>query len=49
MTGAGDEEKSKKAKNIILYVIVGIVIMWLAYAVVNWVITAVTRTAHIES
>ena len=49
MTGAGDEEKSKKAKNIILYVIVGIVIMWLAYAAVNWIVTTVTRTAHIDS
>lgn len=47
MTGAGDEEKSKKAKNIILYVIVGIVIMWLAYAIVNWTITTIAKSAHV--
>lgn len=49
MTGAWDEEKSKKAKNIILYVVVGIVIMWLAYALVNWVVTAVWRTVSTDS
>lgn len=36
MTGAGDEEKMKKARNIILYVIIGIIIMWLAYGIVWW-------------
>lgn len=41
MTGAGDEEKNKKGKNIILYVIIGIVVMWLAYAMVNWVVKTV--------
>ncbi len=35
LIGWGDEEKVKKSKNIILYVIVGIVIMWLAYAIVQ--------------
>lgn len=46
MTGAGDEEKNKKGKNIILYVIIGIVIMWLAYALVDWTVTAVTKKAY---
>ena len=36
MIGWGDEEKVKKAKNIIIYVIVGILIMWLAYGIVKW-------------
>lgn len=47
MTGAGDDEKTKKAKKIILFVIVGIVIMWLAYAIVSWTITTVSRSAHL--
>ncbi len=36
MTGAWDEEKMKKAKNVILYVVIGIIIMWLAYGIVRW-------------
>jgi PKD repeat protein/type IV secretory pathway VirB2 component (pilin) len=38
MTSGGDEEKTKKAKNIILYIILGIIIMWLSYSIVNWTI-----------
>jgi len=38
MIWAGDEEKVKKAKNIILYVILGIIIMWLAYSIVGWIL-----------
>lgn len=45
MTGAGDEEKLKKAKKIILYVFIGIAIMWLAYAIVNWFISRVVIEA----
>ncbi|MDD2693987.1 MAG: hypothetical protein PHY14_03570 [Candidatus Gracilibacteria bacterium] len=41
MTGAGDEEKLKKARNIIIYVILGIVLMWIAYSLVNWSINFV--------
>ncbi len=40
MTAGGDEEKMKKAKTIIIQVVVGIIIMWLAYSLVNWVMTA---------
>ncbi len=42
MIGWGDEEKTKKAKNIITYVVVGIIIMWLAYGIVKWTINLVT-------
>lgn len=42
MIGAGDEEKMKKAKNIILYVVIGIIIMWLAYSIVKWAIDLVS-------
>ncbi len=38
MTSGGDEESTKKAKNIILYVFIGIVLMWLAYAIVNIIV-----------
>jgi PKD repeat protein len=42
MIGGGDEEKVKKAKNIILYVVVGIIIMWLAYGIVKLTLNIVT-------
>ncbi len=44
MIGGGDEEKMKKAKKIIFGVVIGITLMWLAFAIVTWVTTAVTRT-----
>ena len=37
---AGNETEIKNAKNTILYAIIGIVIAFLAYAVVNWVLTS---------
>ncbi|MBX9809839.1 PKD domain-containing protein [Candidatus Gracilibacteria bacterium] len=36
MIGAGDEEKMKKTRQIIIYVIAGILVMWLAYPIVKW-------------
>lgn len=36
MISAWDEEKLKKTKNIIIYVIVWMTIMWLAYSIVLW-------------
>ena len=42
MTGGGDEEKVKKARQIIIYVLVGIVLMWLAYAIVTIIIRAIS-------
>lgn len=40
MTGGGDEEKVKKARQIIIYVIAGIVLMWVAYWIVDIIIKA---------
>ncbi len=48
MIGAGDEEKMKKARQIITYVILGIVLMWLAFGIVNWTIKFVTKTASLD-
>jgi type IV secretory pathway VirB2 component (pilin) len=45
LIGAGDEEKLKKAKNIILYVALGIIIMWLSYSIVAWIIALITKVA----
>jgi magnesium-transporting ATPase (P-type) len=39
VTSAGDPAKTKKAKDTILYSIVGLVIALLAYAIVNFVLT----------
>ncbi len=38
MIGAGDEEKMKKTRSIITYVILWIIIMWLAWPIVNWTV-----------
>ena len=40
MTAGGDEEKVKSGRKTIIQVIIGIVIMWLAYAIVTWVVQA---------
>ncbi len=40
MTAGGDEEKVKSGRKTIIQVIIGIVVMWLAYAIVTWVIQA---------
>lgn len=42
MTAGGDEEKMKKAKTIIIQVVVGIIVVWVAYSIVSWVISALT-------
>lgn len=39
-TSAGSAEAIKKAKDMILYAIVGLVIAFSAYAIVNWVLKA---------
>jgi Type IV secretion system pilin/REJ domain len=49
MTGWGDEEKMKKAKNIITYVIIGILIMWLAYSIVRWTTELINKTAFSQA
>lgn len=40
LTAGGDEEKVKTGRKIIIQVIIGIVVMWLAYAVVAWIMDA---------
>lgn len=39
VTSAGEEEKTGKAKKILLYAIIGIVIIFLSFAIVNTVLT----------
>nr|MDD3720027.1 hypothetical protein [Candidatus Gracilibacteria bacterium] len=38
LTSNGNEDSLKKSKNTIIYVTLGIVIMWLAYPIVKWII-----------
>lgn len=40
---AGDASGVTKAKNTILYAVIGLVVAFLAYAIVNWVLQAFTR------
>lgn len=37
-TSAGDSSKVTKAKNTLTYAIVGLVVAFLAYAIINWVV-----------
>ncbi len=37
-TSAGDPAQAKKARDTILYAIIGLVVAFLAYAIVNWVL-----------
>lgn len=43
LIGAGDEEKMKKAKNIVLYVTLGIILMWLSYSIVQWIFDVINQ------
>lgn len=43
VTAGGDEEKMKKSKTTIIQVVIGIVVMWLAYSIVTWVMNALTK------
>lgn len=38
LISAGNDENLKKSKNTIIYVAVWIILMWLAYAIVTWII-----------
>ncbi len=40
MTAGGDEEKVKKGRTTIIQVVIGIVVMWLAYTIVNLILSA---------
>lgn len=41
MTSAGDSGKTAKAKNTILYALIGLIVCALAFAIVNWTIGAI--------
>lgn len=49
MTSAGDASKVKKAKDTILYAVIGLVICALAFAIVNWTIGIIDNgTSNID-
>lgn len=43
LTSAGDDDKVSKSKTTIITVLLGIVIIWLSYAIVNFIIWVVTK------
>ena len=45
MTGNGDSGVMESSKKIIIYVIIGIVMMWLAYPIVAFIINGITKTS----
>ena len=44
MTSTGDPGKTKKAKDSILYALIGLIICALSFAIVNWAITSVINS-----
>jgi hypothetical protein len=42
VTAGGDEEKVKKGRTIIIQVVIGIIVIWLAGSIVKWVVGLVT-------
>lgn len=44
MTSAGNQEQVTKGKNILIWAIIGVVIIFMAYALVKFVLTTVTGT-----
>ena len=45
MTSAGDANKVAKAKNTIIYALIGLVVCVLAFAIVNWAIGTLNKAA----
>ena len=43
ITSSGDPGKAKKAKDTILYAVIGLIIAALAFAIVNWVISIIPK------
>ncbi len=43
ITAGGDEEKVKKGRTIIIQVLIGLVVIFLANSIVEWVITSVLK------
>ncbi|MEX1111978.1 MAG: pilin [Candidatus Andersenbacteria bacterium] len=41
LTSAGEEDKAKKAKNLILYAVIGLIVIGLSAVVVNFILRAV--------
>jgi hypothetical protein len=39
VTSGGDAEKTTKARNTLLYAVIGVIVVVLAYAIVNWAST----------
>lgn len=44
LTAGGDEEKVKKGKTVIVQAAIGLVVIFLAWSIVNWVITLLLGT-----
>lgn len=46
LTGNGDDKKLEDAKKTILYVIIGMIMIWLAYPIVKWALELLDETAY---
>lgn len=44
MTSSGDAAKTQKAKNTILYAVIGLIVCALSFAIVNWTIDAISNS-----
>ncbi len=46
LTAAGDDEKVKKWRTVIFHAILGLIVIWLAYAIVTWAVWLFTLGAQ---
>lgn len=45
LTAGGDEEKVKKGKTVLIQAAIGLVVIWLASSIVNWIVTKILVNA----
>lgn len=48
LIGNGDEKKLDNAKKTVLYVTLGMILMWLAYSIVQLIMHTLNKTAYHE-
>jgi len=48
LISAGDDKKLGSAKNTIIYIILGIVVMWLAYAIVTFITSSLNQLTFVQ-
>lgn len=48
LTSGGDEKAMEDSKKTITYIALGMILMWLAYAIVSWIMSLLDQTAYTD-